>query len=100
MRVGGFFKYKTSQYTNAVTAVSITDPTNIKTLRNYPIALGFATGQVLSDKMTICGGYDQQGNDHNECYQYDPSRNQWVQLASMFEDRRGPVSTIVAGRKP
>ena len=62
---------------------------------DYPIAIRYATGAIVSGLPIICGGVSEE-NYHSECY-HSKANNSWTFLTNMSTKRAGSASVPVNG---
>jgi hypothetical protein len=65
-------------------------------LQNYPIAMSYATGAIVSGHPMICGGWS--GSRHSECYHHNKASNSWTFLSKMTTKRSYSASVPVNGK--
>ena len=68
-------------------------------LQNYPIAMGGATGAIVSGHPIICGGWSGEPDfvAYSECYHYNKDSNNWIFLTNMTEKRMYSASVVING---
>ena len=63
-------------------------------LGSYPYPMWYASGGLINNQLTICGGYD--GNTQvRECHKYDTSNHEWTLFANMQIARSHQASTTL-----
>ena len=67
-------------------------------LQNYPIAMSYATGAIVSGHPIICGGRSGASNYHSECYHHNKATNTWTPLSKMSTKRASSASVPVKGK--
>jgi len=60
---------------------------------NYPIALSFATGGMVSGSPLVCGGFSS--SRHEQCYTMDIKKKSWKFLTNMTTKRSSSASAVV-----
>ena len=65
-------------------------------LQNYPIAMKFATGDIVSGHPIICGGISTS-NNYSECYRHNKASDSWTFLTNMATERYNSASISVNG---
>jgi hypothetical protein len=65
---------------------------------DYPIAISYATGAIVSGHPIICGGWSVESNAHSECYHHSKATNSWTFLANMATKRYFSASVPVNGK--
>ena len=66
-------------------------------LQNYPIAMRYATGAIVSGHPIICGGTLDNHNNRNECYHHNKASNSWTFLNTMITRRFASASVSLNG---
>ena len=78
-----------------VEVIDLKSEKNCSSLPDYPIRVTFASGALLEGSPVICGGRNGSNYDHDECYIYNASTNEWELLARIKNPRSFYASVIV-----
>ena len=65
---------------------------------DYPIAIKYATGAIVSGHPIICGGRSEGSITHSECYHHSKATNSWTFLSNMSTKRSSSASVPVNGK--
>jgi hypothetical protein len=66
-------------------------------LQNYPIAMSYGTGAIVSGHPIICGGWSTESS-RSDCYHHNKASNSWTFLTNMTTKRYVSASVPVNGK--
>ncbi len=81
-----------------ITAYDVEDDKWISSLTPMPKKLRKITATLINNKIIIAGGEDQNGNESDGVYEYDPVANTWRTLRSLPSARSGAAVEALSSR--